>query len=343
MKNAIVLPVICLAALCFFGGEPAVAASCEVRDTLGRTLEIELPVRRVVALNKNVVEVMRLLGVDDRLVGISRWINATRPYWPELAEVPCVGRFNDPDYEGLAALEPDLVVCYAGSPGPELEEKGRLFGFKVLRLDMHRLSEARRSLLLLAKLFHAEDKAAEFTRWEDEQYAAIERCIERAEGSPTVYLESYGDYLALGPDTGPADRLALAGGINIATEIRTHHALVSPEWIAGQDPYFIVKTASAAGAYRAEDDREFLAVRDAIAGRPGMDMVRACREGRIGILGADISTGPRSVVGVAYLARWLHPESCSSLSPTAMHREFMERFHRMPYGGRFAYPGEAAR
>jgi iron complex transport system substrate-binding protein len=343
MGNKIVLAAVCLAALCFLSAGSAAAASLKVRDTLGRTVEIDLPVRRVVALNKNVVEVMRILDVDDRLVGISKWINRTRPYWPELAGVPCVGRFNDPNYEDLAAMKPDVVICYAASPGPELEEKGRLFGFKVLRLDMHRLAEARRGLLILAELFHAEDKAAEFIEWEDAQFAAIARCVARTEERPTVYLEAYGDYLTLGPDTGAADRLTLAGATNIAKDLHTDRALVSPEWIAGHDPYYIVKTTSVTGAYRAEDYHEFIAVRDALAGRPGMGMVRACREKRIGIMGADISAGPRSVVGVAYLARWLHPGECSCLSPTTMHREFMERFHRMTYGGRFAYPPEEPR
>jgi iron complex transport system substrate-binding protein len=48
-----------------------------------------------------------------------------------------------------------------------------------------------------------------------------------------------------------------------------------------------------------------------------------------------ISTGPRAIIGVAYMARWLHPDLFKQIDPETMHKEYLEQFQDIPYQGRF--------
>lgn len=62
--------------------------------------------QRIVGLAPSIVEVIYELGIDDRLVGISRFCK----HPPEATEKPVVGGFLDLNFEALVRLEPDCVI-----------------------------------------------------------------------------------------------------------------------------------------------------------------------------------------------------------------------------------------
>jgi iron complex transport system substrate-binding protein len=320
---------------------PALAGSVAVPDALGRNVTVHTPVRRVVTLNKNAAEIMRILGVQDRITGVSRWMHRSRAYWPELDHAPYVGMFDDPNLETVAAVQPDLILAYGQSPGQELEGKMAAFGAQVLRLDLHQYSTFHRDLMSLARIFGRVERARAFMDWERGWFERIRGCVNASRTRTTAYLESYGAYHAMGPGSSAHERCELAGGVNAGRDLDVPRAQVTPEWILARDPDVIIKYGSMASVY-AEDSPELVAeARREVLERPGLQMTRAVREGRVYVLNADIHTGPRSVVAVAHLARWLHPDACAGLDPVAIHREFMDRFQGVPYRGVFATPAEA--
>ena len=69
---------------------------------------------RLVVLNENALEILRMLGALDRVKAVSDYIARRTDYWPELAGLPTVGGWQDPNLEAIAAVRPQLVLCYAG-------------------------------------------------------------------------------------------------------------------------------------------------------------------------------------------------------------------------------------
>ena len=67
--------------------------------------------QRVIALSPSIVEIIYLLGLENQLVGVSRYSN----YPPEAKDKPCVGGYIDLHYEKLISLQPDCVISAQGT------------------------------------------------------------------------------------------------------------------------------------------------------------------------------------------------------------------------------------
>jgi iron complex transport system substrate-binding protein len=313
-----------------------------VTDATGRAVNVRANPQRVVTLNKNGAEVMRLLGVADRIVGVSDWIPKNPQYWPELAQATNVGRFNDPDVEAIAALKPDLVLCYQSSPGPGFEEKMSAAGIQVLRLELYRISALPRDVEALGRVFGREARAREYLDWlkvrMDELSGRVERILARQPGRPKVYLEAYADFAACGSSSGMHERLDFAGGRNIGEGLLTTASPVSPEWVLGQQPYAVIKMSSQNGCYAKDGPDGMVAQRESLLARTGWGKTPAGKSGRVFLMTTDVTSGPASVVGLAWLTKWLHPQACADLDPDAWHAEFLERFQGRPWRGVYVHP-----
>lgn len=80
--------------------------------------------RRVVSLSPSTTEAVCAVGATAQLVGRSRFCD----YPPEVAGLPEIGGYVDPNLEAIVALSPDLVVGARGPAGAaiatQLEERG---------------------------------------------------------------------------------------------------------------------------------------------------------------------------------------------------------------------------
>jgi len=334
-----------LALLCAACGETRqgqAGATVAVEDAFGRVVTVRANPRRVVTLNKNGAEVMRLLGVADRIVGVSDWIPKNPQYWPELAQATNVGRFNDPDVEAIAALKPDLVLCYQSSPGPGFEEKMTAAGIQVLRLELYRISALPRDVEALGRVFGREAKAREYLDWlavrMDDLSGRVARSLARQPERPKVYLEAYADFAACGNSSGMHERLDFAGGRNIGEGLQSNASPVPPEWVLEQQPFAVVKMCSQNGCYAKDGPGGMIAQRESLLARTGWDKTPAGKSGRVFLMTTDVTSGPASVVGLAWLAKWLHPQACADLDPNAWHAEFLERFQARPWRGVYVHP-----
>jgi iron complex transport system substrate-binding protein len=73
-----------------------------------------VPPKRIVCLTEETVETLYLLGEQDRIVGISRYV--VRP--PQARrETPGVRAFTSASMDKILALEPDLVQTLDGRVG----------------------------------------------------------------------------------------------------------------------------------------------------------------------------------------------------------------------------------
>jgi iron complex transport system substrate-binding protein len=60
------------------------------------------------------------------------------------------------------------------------------------------------------------------------------------------------------------------------------------------------------------------------------------------VISSTITGTASHVIGIAYLAKWFHPELFEDLNPQAIHQEYLTEFQGLDYGlnehGVFVYP-----
>src|SRR5580704_4500508 len=74
--------------------------------------------RRVVSLSPSTTEALSAIGARPQLVGRSRYCD----FPPDVASLPAVGGFVDPNFEAIVALRPVLVTGARRPSGPKISE-----------------------------------------------------------------------------------------------------------------------------------------------------------------------------------------------------------------------------
>ena len=292
---------------------------------------------RIVALNLDALEALRILQAQEMVVGVNNKMNEHSDFWGALSDLPVVGDWREPNYEVLYSLKPDILITYRKWPGPELERKLSPLPTKILRLDLYRIEAFQDDLLHLARELDREEEGREFLNWHNTQLNKVQAVVNQAKSRPSVYLESYTAFHALGPGSGGYEMGILSGGANIGSDLQVAYPEISPEWVSRHNPEVIVKHVPCSGLdpNAAKHLRTF---RRAISQRPGWGHIRAVSSGRVFTLSSDICAGPRAIVGIMHMARWFYPEQTTKLHPRAVHREYMQKFHGQPFHGVFAWP-----
>lgn len=335
---ALISSLCLLVAPCGISAQVTREETVSIEDALGRYVEIRLPVERLVVLTSDALEMVRALGAKDRVVGINDGIPKEPLFWPELKRRPVVGRWNEPNYELIAILNPDIVISYGRWPGPELEEKLAPFGIQVVRLDFFRILSLERDVETLGRILESEREAQRFIDWHKERLGSIKGRLKNLARLPDVYIESFSDYTAAGPGSGGNEMCVVAGGSNIASDSFVPFPKVTPEWVLARNPDVIIKAASLDNCYAMTDPGPLREIRDKIALRPVWNSIRAVKEERVYVITSDIWTGPRAIIGIAHMVKRFHPDLFKDLDPEELHREYLERFQGIKYRGVYIYP-----
>ena len=81
----------------------------EITDITGRTLLLDALPRRIISLVPSASEILLSLGAVDRMVGRTDFDTAAA-----VSHLPSVGGGLNPNLEAILAMEPDLVIRFAG-------------------------------------------------------------------------------------------------------------------------------------------------------------------------------------------------------------------------------------
>ena len=308
---------------------------------------VNKPLGRVVVFSSYAAEAIRVLKVADNVVAVSNSVSkgSSSEFFPELSKLPNIGSPYNPDIEKILALEggpPGAIITYDKYPSPEiLEDKlpenviVLRFGFKFPKLMMENFK-------MLGYIFDRKDETEEFSNFYEGHLNKIKA---RTEGlsedkKPRVYLEGYDAYIAHNKNTPFHELCTLAGGISIGADLPVEgwYTKVDPEWVIQQNPDIIVRYIGEGCGYGEDDPSKMKAIREEIMNRPELAKVTAVENGRVYCLGIPLIYKPRNFAGAEYMAKWFHPELFEDLGPKASHKEYVERYHDMPYKGIYVYP-----
>ena len=306
-----------------------------------------MPVERIIALSDPQADAVRVLGAEDRVIGVSSGIAAETMLLPVMCRKQVVGTSAKPDPEAILALNPDIVITYR-TWNIGLEEKIEP-DVRVVRLDFTDPDNLTEDMRKLGYLLEEEERAEEFIEWYDGYMSAIKNRTELIPNTekPRVYLELYPDiwrYKTFSKDSTGDRQCIIAGGINIAGDLFEGSPSLDPEWVVAQNPDVIIQivTSKLPSGYDYDDSSGMEMIRDDLTLRPELAGVSAVKNGRVYVVASDIRCGVQQVVSTAYFAKWFHPDIFEDLDPQHIQQEYLGRFQRIEFDvsehGVFVYP-----
>jgi iron complex transport system substrate-binding protein len=298
------LAVAALVAALVAARSPARAAEIPIRST-GKGLaeggpvwigpRPTAPARRVVVLAPSLTDVVLALGLGDRLVGVTRLDDN-----PEVAHLPRIGGYLDPNPEAIIGLSPDLVVWVtnASALGPvrriaELS-RGSSRPLPILALQIDTLADVLESPRVVAEALGERARGERLAR---EMAAGVEEARRTVAGLPqkrVLFVVGREPLIVAGPGSFPDELLRLCGAENVATGDRPWPVYPLEKAVA-DDPALVVDGAPL----------------EAPAGIRRLSAIPAVQRGAVFRLANDdlIRPGPRMVRALGALCRAVHPEA----------------------------------
>lgn len=328
-KSTILLTVL----LIILGVSATGLAEVSFTDSSGTPITLPAPAERVVCLNSDVAEAMVLLGAGDRVVGVAQTVTTDSALMRHLPKAVSVGDWQTPSVEKTLQLKPDAVIGYSSSK-PKNADQFTGAGINLIYLDCYKFDTLERDIRELGTMTGTKTEAEKYCSFLNSYKQQVSDRLSNITGPlPTVYVEGYSDYSAQGKDSGVDILMGIARGKNLAADLGEQWPKVTPEWVISENPAVILKTASL------KPDITLDKVRDAIMTRTGFEVLDAVKEKRVFVLNGDLVYGPRSPAGLVYLAKALHPEECSDISPDAVLEEYAEKFVSGTETGDYFSPG----
>ena len=169
-----------------------------VRDANGRPVDVRLPVKRIVVLTSDALEVIRAIKGEDLVKGVNSGIAKDPLFWPELKNRPSVGSWRNPNYELIAQLKPDMVIGYAQNPGPAMEKMLGSLGIRVVRLDFFKMNSLEREIQALGRILGKEPEAEALLKWYRQQGAVLRKKLSKVENPPRSMWRAIPNTIPLG-------------------------------------------------------------------------------------------------------------------------------------------------
>jgi iron complex transport system substrate-binding protein len=302
-------------------------------DAANRTVTIKKPIESVISLRGYDAEIIHMMGEQEKINGIANWM-ATKTFYkasvPELTKLPTIGTWAEMDYEKVIALNPDLIITatyYGNETVSHLPS-----AIPVACFDFTTPENMREEMTKIGYLFNK--KGWEKSYFDDFHDKYMSLILSRTKNlsktkKPTVYKEWNNKAYNTFPYAANQQMTEFAGGKLLFSEMKTNRSTieVSPEDILMRDPDVVLKDAYSPGngytGFDIDDPQKPKPLWDEIMNRTELSNVSAVKNNRVYILDTGIGFGAIYPVGVAYLAKWLHPELFEDLDPKDILQEYM--------------------
>ena len=192
---------------------------------------------RIVVLDPATVEMIYMLGAEDKIVGVANLERSK--VWPEekVAKLESVGTFMKPSLEKIIALKPDLVIMSALT-GEELNNGLKSNNIESKRIQANSIEEIFTNFLEVAKMLGKESEANKIIA---EKKAKLEEIKKIATGNKKgLFVMSASPLMVFGNDNLPNDIMKLLNIKNIAENQKGRNPIVTPEFIMKENPDIII-------------------------------------------------------------------------------------------------------
>ena len=192
---------------------------------------------RIVVLDPATVEMIYMLGAEDKIVGVANLERSK--VWPEekVAKLESVGTFMKPSLERIIALKPDLVITSALTDD-NLNNGLKSNSIEAKRIQANSIEEIFTNFMEVAKMLGKENEANKIIA---EKRAKLEEIKKMATGNKKgLFVMSASPLMVFGNDNLPNDIMKLLNIKNIAENQKGRNPIVTPEFIMKENPDIII-------------------------------------------------------------------------------------------------------
>ena len=192
---------------------------------------------RIVVLDSATVEMIYMLGAEDKIVGVANLERSK--VWPEekVAKLESVGTFIKPSLERIITLKPDLVITSALTDD-NLNNGLKSNNIESKRIQANSIEEIFTNFLEVAKMLGKENEANKIIA---EKKAKLEEIKKMATGNKKgLFVMSASPLMVFGNDNLPNDIMKLLNIKNIAENQKGRNPIVTPEFIIKENPDMII-------------------------------------------------------------------------------------------------------
>ena len=192
---------------------------------------------RIVVLDPATVEMIYMLGAEDKIVGVANLERSK--VWPEekVAKLESVGTFTKPSLEKIITLKPDLVITSALTDD-NLNNGLKSNNIESKRVQANSIEEIFTNFLKVAKMLGKENEANKIIA---EKKAKLEEIKKIATGNKKgLFVMSASPLMVFGNDNLPNDIMKLLNIKNIAENQKGRNPIVTPEFIIKENPDIII-------------------------------------------------------------------------------------------------------
>jgi iron complex transport system substrate-binding protein len=325
--------------------------SITVIDEIGRTVEIELPVKKIIAVDYRGMETLLAMDTESMFVGVDASYHTRYPFLG-LKDAPEVSltHATEMDYEKILLLQPDLIIV-PRSKGASADDLSKsLQGTPVVTFDLGHRAHIIPEVQIIGQILGKEDEADKLIRWINKYDSIVENRTKdlKPDDIPTFYYEatSTSSKWKANVPVGRSGSVAEGcGGRNIASGLNDtdgiHSLQMDPEWVLVQNPDYIFLDfhSGKSGPGKTEND-----VKDALDTMikerisDGIGNVTAIKDNHTYAIDYDFACGPRWVIGHVCFAKWLHPDLFEDIDPEQINKEFLKDFLGAEVDGTWIYP-----
>ena len=192
---------------------------------------------RIVVLDPAVVEMVYLLGGEDKLVGIAKLERSK--IWPEekTEKVESVGTFINPSLEKIIALKPDLVIESFHS-SDAIDKSLSSNNIEIIKIQANSIEDIFKNFQKVAKILGKEKEAEKIIAEKRQKIEKIKK-IDTAE-KKGLFILAPTPMRVFGKGTLPNDIMEMLNIKNIAAGMEGMSPTLTPEYIIKENPDIIL-------------------------------------------------------------------------------------------------------
>ncbi len=223
----------------WLGTQSVFADAIQVVDSRGKTIILEKPAQRVIALSPHLAENLFAIGAGDILVGAVEYAD----YPVAAKKIPRVGGFNSLSAESILALQPDLIIAWGTGNGAAIVQQLESLSLPVYvdePGDLNSIAVSLRNLSALAGTAEQGGKLADdfLARLDGLRNAEINQPVR------VLYQIWHEPLQTVSGDHLISEVIQLCGGRNIFSDSALLAPKVSVEAVLARDPELIIASGA---------------------------------------------------------------------------------------------------
>jgi len=341
----VILTLVTIALLCGCGKNAAEVGAAKqnkqvITDSLGRKIELNLPIKSSVVACSHDIELIASIGSSiEKIIGVDAPSYKDRAaYGNRWQEHQQIGQNQrNLNYEKIVELKPDIVVLPHNGSWQDAEKKLEPFGIKVVVINAYYTADFRKNCELIGKLYGQEKEAEEFVSFFEKQLAYVKKQLE---GVPKrkVYFEYRSANLTVTPGRPYYKMIEYSGVKNIFDD--ANNPRIDGEEILRRNPDYVIKASeeNVRGAYTPPTIEDFKARKARLLNRAGWEDLNAVKNDKILLLSHYAFGGASEITGSLYMAKFVYPEYLPDLHPEQIMKIWVEKYMHNKYQEGHTYP-----